>query len=77
MAELKLTQIRAQMREMSVEQLNNEIAAQHAEIYSLRRRNAMKTLDNTAGLHAARKKIARALTLLRDREIVAQREANN
>lgn len=75
MAELKQRQIREQLREMSDEDLRKEIAAQRASLYDFRRRNAMRQLDNTAAIRAARKQIARALTLLRERELAAQREA--
>lgn len=75
MAELKLSQIRTQLREMSENELQEEIAKQRASLYDLRRRNAMRQLDNTAAIRAARKQIARALTILRERELAAQREA--
>ncbi|HZP83607.1 MAG TPA: 50S ribosomal protein L29 [Chthonomonadaceae bacterium] len=75
MAELKLSQIRTQLREMSESELHQEIAKQRAALYDLRRRNAMRQLDNTAAIRAARKQIARALTILRERELAAQREA--
>jgi len=72
---LKQVQIRALLREMSSEELHNEIANQRASLYHLRRQNAMKQLTNTAAIRAARKQIARALTLLRERELAEQREA--
>lgn len=75
MAEIKLTQIRAQMREMSEAELHNEIAAQRAALYDYRRRNAMKQLDNTMAIRNARRQIARSLTLLRERELAGQKEA--
>ena len=75
MAELKQRQIREQLREMSDDDLRKEITAQRASLYDFRRRNAMRQLDNTAAIRAARKQIARALTLLRERELAAQREA--
>ena len=75
MPELKLKEVRSQLREMNDEQLTNEVSAQYAEIYSLRRQNSMKTLTNTAGIRVARKQIARVKTLQREREIAAQSEA--
>lgn len=75
MAELKQAQIRQQLREMDDDQLHGEIAAQREALYNFRRRNAMKQLDNTAAIRAARKQIARALTILRERQLTAQKEA--
>ena len=75
MAEIKLTQIRAQMRDMSDAELHNEIAAQRAALYDYRRRNAMKQLDNTMAIRNARRQIARSLTLLRERELAVQKGA--
>ena len=75
MAELKQTQIRQQLREMDNDQLHGEIAAQREALYHFRRHNAMRQLDNTAAIRAARKQIARALTILRERELTAQKEA--
>jgi large subunit ribosomal protein L29 len=75
MAELKQSQIRQQLRELNDEQLNDEIAAQREALYNYRRRHAMRQLDNTAAIRAARKQIARALTILRERELTAQKEA--
>lgn len=75
MAELKQAQIRQQMKEMSDEELRGEVAAQRETLYNFRRRHAMRQLDNTAAIRAARKQIARALTILRERELAAQKEA--
>ncbi len=75
MAELKHGQLLQEMREKSDEELRRDIAAQRAKLYDYRRRNAMKQLDNTAAIRAARKQIARALTLLRERELAAGKEA--
>ncbi len=75
MAEFKIKQVREQLREMSDEELHQEVAAQRASLYDFRRRNAMRQLDNTAAIHTARKQVARVLTILREREIAAQKEA--
>ena len=75
MAELKQKQIREQLREMSDEELRKEVSAQREALYNLRRRHAMRQLDNTAAIRDARKQIARALTILRERERAAEREA--
>ncbi|HZT43494.1 MAG TPA: 50S ribosomal protein L29 [Chthonomonadaceae bacterium] len=75
MAELKHSQNLRDLREKSDAELHREIAAQRAHLYDYRRRNAMKQLDNTAAIRAARKQIARALTILRERELAAGKEA--
>lgn len=75
MAELNQNQIRAQLREMDDDGLRREVAAQRAALYGFRQRHAMKQLENTAVIRAARKQIARALTILRERELAAKREA--
>jgi len=75
MAELKLKQIREQLREMSDDDLHREIAKQRASLFDFRRRHAMRQVDNTAAIRAARRQIARAMTILRERELAAQKEA--
>jgi len=75
MAELKIKEIRQQLRDMSDAELLQEVAANRAALYDYRRRNAMRQLDNTSAIRAARKQIARALTILRERELAAGREA--
>jgi large subunit ribosomal protein L29 len=75
MAELKLKQIREHLREMSDDELRREITKQRASLFDFRRRHAMRQVDNTAAIRAARKQIARALTILRERELAAQKEA--
>jgi large subunit ribosomal protein L29 len=75
MAELKTKQIREHLRNMSDDELHKEIAANRAALYDYRRRNAMRQLENTAAIRAARKQIARALTILKERELAAGGEA--
>jgi large subunit ribosomal protein L29 len=68
MAEFKRVELRAQLREMTDEQIRAEIDKQRAALFDYRRRNAMRQLDNTAAIREARKQIARALTIVRQRE---------
>jgi large subunit ribosomal protein L29 len=75
MAELKLREVREQLREMTDDQLRQEVAANRAALYDYRRRNAMRQLENTCAIRDARKQIARALTILRERQLAAEREA--
>ena len=75
MAELKIREIREQLRQMTDGELHQEVAANRALLYDYRRRNAMRQLENTAAIRDARRQIARALTILRERELAAEREA--
>ncbi len=74
MAELKIKQVREQLRQMTDDELRQEVAANRAALYDYRRRNAMRQLENTAAIRVARKQIARALTILRERELAAKGE---
>ena len=74
MAELKIKQVREHLRQMSDDELRQEIAANKAQLFDFRRRQAMRQLENTAAIRNARKQIARALTIIREREIAAQGE---
>jgi large subunit ribosomal protein L29 len=76
MANLKQKEAREQLRSMSDEELVNEIAAQRANLFHLRRKNMMRQLDDTAAIRLARKQIARVLTILREREIAALKGEN-
>lgn len=75
MAELKMKEVREQLRGMSDDELRQEVAANRAALYDYRRRNAMRQLENTAAIRTARKQVARALTILREREIATQGES--
>ncbi len=75
MAEVKLKEIRRQMRQMTDAELHQEIAASRAALYDYRRQNAMRQLTDTAAIRRARRQVARALTILRERELQAAREA--
>jgi ribosomal protein L29 len=55
--------------------LRAEIATQRAALYDFRRRNAMRQLDNTSAIRTARRQVARALTLLRERELAREKGA--
>lgn len=72
MAELKQKEIREQLRGMSNNELHTEIAVQREALYNFRRKHAMKQVENTAAIRDARKQIARALTILKEREIEAR-----
>lgn len=75
MAGIKQNEIRKQLRELSDDDLHKEIATQRAALYDFRRRHALKQTENPSEIRASRKQIARALTILREREIAAENEA--
>lgn len=75
MADLKHKEHLSSLREMTEPELRKEISDQRASLYDLKRRNAMRQLDNTAAIRTARKQIARVLTILRERDLAIQREA--
>jgi large subunit ribosomal protein L29 len=62
-----------------VHDMNDEVLIEHIrtarqELFGLRFRHATGELENTAGLGAAKRDLARALTVARDRGIDVQRE---
>ncbi len=58
-----------ELRDMSEAELREHIAAARQELFGLRFQHATGELDNTAGLSKAKREIARALTIAREREI--------
>ena len=74
MAEIKKTELREKLRELNDQELRVEIAEQRAMLYGLRQKNLMKQLNNTAAIRDARRTIARALTILRERELAGRSE---
>ena len=59
----------SEIREMSVEELNEKLTGLKEELFNLRFQLAVNQLDNTARLKAVKKDIARIKTVLRDTEI--------
>lgn len=72
MAELKVKDVLTQYRNMTDADLRNEVAAHRASLFDMRRRNSMRQLEDTAGMRMARRNMARALTVLRERELGIQ-----
>jgi large subunit ribosomal protein L29 len=58
-----------ELRDMSEHDLREHIKTARRELFGLRFQHATGELDNTAGLRAAKKDIARALTIANEREI--------
>ena len=59
----------SEIREMSVEELNEKLAGLKEELFALRFQLAVNQLDNTARLKAVKKDIARIKTVMRETEI--------
>jgi large subunit ribosomal protein L29 len=62
----------ADLRDLSDNELAEHIATSRRELFGLRFQHATGELDNTAGLRRAKREVARALTVARQRDIDAQ-----
>ena len=63
----------AEIRELSMDDLNAKLKDARAELFNLRFQMATSQLDNTARVKTVKKDIARILTELRAREIAAEK----
>ena len=63
----------SEIREMSVDELNEKLASLKEELFALRFQLAINQLDNTARLKAVKKDIARVKTTLRQAELATQK----
>jgi large subunit ribosomal protein L29 len=61
-----------ELRDMENGDLAKQLAVQRKEVFGLRFSNATGELDDTAGLRRARRDLARALTVVRERELTAE-----
>ncbi len=59
----------SEIRDMSVEEMNEKLTGLKEELFALRFQLAVNQLDNTARLKAVKKDIARIKTVLRENEI--------
>ena len=57
------------IKELSVEEMNNNLEDLKQELFNLRFQLAVNQLENTARLKAVKKDIARIKTVLREQEI--------
>ncbi|MDE5619267.1 MAG: 50S ribosomal protein L29 [Ruminococcus sp.] len=62
----------SEIREMSVDELNEKLTSLKEELFALRFQLAINQLDNTARLRAVKKDIARIKTTLRAAELNAE-----
>ena len=66
-----------QLRDLDDSELVKRLAELRKEVFGLRFSNATGELDNTAGLRSAKRDLARALTVARERELAAQAGRGN
>lgn len=62
----------AEIRELSVPELNQKLTDLKAELFNLRFQHAINQLDNPLRLQIVRKDIARVKTVIREKELKAQ-----
>ena len=64
----------AELRDMTDNELGEHLKTARRELFGLRFQHATGELDNTAGLTRAKREIARAMTIVREREIDVETE---
>jgi large subunit ribosomal protein L29 len=57
------------LRELPANELVEHVATARKEVFGLRFQHATGELENTAGMRAAKRELARALTVAHEREI--------
>jgi len=62
----------SELRDLDDNELTKRLAELRKELFGLRFTNATGELDDTAGLGRAKRNLARALTVARERELDAQ-----
>jgi large subunit ribosomal protein L29 len=65
------------VRDLSATELAEHVATARRELFGLRFQHATGELDNTAGLRRAKREVARALTVAREREIDVESQTGN
>ena len=61
-----------EIRELSVEQLNDKVLELKKDLFNLRLQHATNQLDNPTKIAEVKKDIARIKTVLRERELAAK-----
>ena len=64
---MKINTFVDELRNKSVEELNEELVAAKKELFNLRFQNATNQLDNTSRIREVRKNIARIQTLIAEK----------
>ena len=67
----------SELRDMTDGELAEHVATARRDLFGLRFQHATGELDNTAGLQRAKREIARALTVQREREIDSYASQDN
>jgi large subunit ribosomal protein L29 len=67
----------SELRDLDDKELSKRTTELGKEVFGLRFSNATGELDNTAGLGRAKRDLARALTVARERELAAAPNQNN
>ena len=62
------------LRDMNERELADHLATARKDLFGLRFQHATGELENTAGLRTAKRDLARALTVAREREIDTDRK---
>jgi large subunit ribosomal protein L29 len=57
------------LREKSIDELNEELVALKEELFKLRFQHAINQLENPLKLQSVKRNIARVMTILREREL--------
>ena len=64
-----------EIREKNIEELNAELISKKEELFNLRFQHAINQLDNPQKIVDTRKTIARLMTVIREKEIQAAKDA--
>ena len=64
-----------EIREKTIDELNAELVAKKEELFNLRFQHAINQLENPQNIVEARKTIARLLTVIREKEIQADKDS--
>ena len=69
MANEKKKDLRLQLRQVTDDELWLEISKLRRSLYDLRRKHVMRQLEDVNAIRRTRRQIARALTILRERQL--------
>jgi large subunit ribosomal protein L29 len=67
----------AELRDLSDTDVREHLRTARRELFGLRFQHATGELDNTASLKRAKREVARALTIARERELYADEQAED
>jgi large subunit ribosomal protein L29 len=67
----------SELRDLDDSELTKRVGELGKEVFALRFANATGELDNTAGLRHAKRDLARALTVIRERELAGPASSEN